>query len=331
MRVFLFEFVVGGGFLSVPNSPQPDGSLLTEGLAMWKAVYEDLVALPHVELATTWDARLQRTYDRGVIEVGDSIGSTFAELAQWADVGLLIAPEFDDHLLKITELLEAKPCVLASPNSRFVRIASDKTKTVELCQLAGLPVPNGVRLEVGEQAPTDFPFPAVLKRNDGAGSMGQILHAPLRQSFIDVMRLERLVPGKPCSVSFFCRGCDPPIACPPMEQLLSGDEKLEYLGGRRIMDAEDAERATNLGTNVIAAMPATNGYVGVDLILGPTAADDCVIEVNPRLTTSYVGLRSIAQTNLAAAMLSTAAGSRPKIEFTDSPVRFDINGTCNAE
>ena len=57
--------------------------------------------------------------------------------------------------------------------------------------------------------------------------------------------------------------------------------------------------------------------MGVDLVLGrdPTGAEDFVIEVNPRLTTSYVGLRAAAKTNLAEAMLRVAEGDTTPVEF----------------
>ena len=47
----------------------------------------------------------------------------------------------------------------------------------------------------------------------------------------------------------------------------------------------------------LGALPGLRGHVGVDLVVAP---DRCVvIEVNPRLTTSYVGLRRALRANLA--------------------------------
>jgi predicted ATP-grasp superfamily ATP-dependent carboligase len=71
-----------------------------------------------------------------------------------------------------------------------------------------------------------------------------------------------------------------------------------------------AERAMRLGQRTVAALTGLRGYVGVDLVLGDAAdgSRDWVIEVNPRLTTSYVGLRALARTNLADALLRVATG-----------------------
>jgi hypothetical protein len=65
------------------------------------------------------------------------------------------------------------------------------------------------------------------------------------------------------------------------------------------------------------------------MVLGddPDGGDDCVIEINPRLTTSYAGLRVAARTNLAEAMLDVAAGKTPDLSFDPAPLEFDADGT----
>jgi predicted ATP-grasp superfamily ATP-dependent carboligase len=61
------------------------------------------------------------------------------------------------------------------------------------------------------------------------------------------------------------------------------------------------QRARDLAWRAISAVPGLSGYVGVDLVLGET---DVAIEINPRLTTSYVGYRALARFNLAQALLA---------------------------
>ena len=87
----------------------------------------------------------------------------------------------------------------------------------------------------------------------------------------------------------------------------------------------DAERARRIGRRALAEIPGLAGYVGVDLVLGDTEADDVAIEVNPRLTTSYVGLRQRTRTNLARVWLNLRAG-RPTepIEWSSDPLEFAV-------
>ena len=117
-------------------------------------------------------------------------------------------------------------------------------------------------------------------------------------------------------------------ALPACQQLLSTDGAFAYLGGRLPLPPPLDGRARKLAQAAIEALPQPRGYLGVDLILGEAddGSGDYVIEINPRLTTSYVGLRALARTNLAAAMLAVAAGQSPNLCFGDEQVEFTADG-----
>ncbi len=89
-----------------------------------------------------------------------------------------------------------------------------------------------------------------------------------------------------------------------------------------------ADRATRLARQALTALPDSTGYVGVDLVLGgdPLGGDDHVIEVNPRLTTSYVGLRQLVQGNLADAMLRIAGGTATPVSCYERTIEFRADG-----
>ncbi len=71
-----------------------------------------------------------------------------------------------------------------------------------------------------------------------------------------------------------------------------------------------AKRAVGLAGQAVAAVEGLAGFVGVDLVLGMPAdgSEDWVIEINPRPTTSYIGLRQLASDNLVDAALRIARG-----------------------
>ena len=66
------------------------------------------------------------------------------------------------------------------------------------------------------------------------------------------------------------------------------------------MDDSDGTFA-DLARRVAAAVPELWGYAGIDLIL--TEAGLHVLEINPRLTSSYAGLRSALGGNPTASVL----------------------------
>ncbi len=156
-------------------------------------------------------------------------------------------------------------------------------------------MPTGRVLESDEPLPVDFPYPAVLKPIDGAGSQDTyFVRTPMEKppAYAWRRRLERFVPGMAASAARLC-GPAEGVGLAPCKQRISDDGRLRYLGGELPLAAGFAERAEQLASRALAAMPRAIGFVGVDLVLGrePDGSEDYVIEVNPRLTTSYVGLR----------------------------------------
>ncbi|MEM1305630.1 MAG: hypothetical protein AAGG46_12075, partial [Planctomycetota bacterium] len=63
MRVFVYEWVTGGGMLA--HACPVEGSLLIEGLAMVRAVGEDLADLPNTRVDLLRDLRLPQLSARG--------------------------------------------------------------------------------------------------------------------------------------------------------------------------------------------------------------------------------------------------------------------------
>ena len=88
-------------------------------------------------------------------------------------------------------------------------------------------------------------------------------------------------------------------------------------------------RAIRLARRAIGAVPGLAGFVGVDLILGRECGCpiDTVVEINPRLTTSYVGLRALARENLAERWLEAMLGQPVgPIGWREGEVRFSASG-----
>ena len=143
-------------------------------------------------------------------------------------------------------------------------------------------------------------------------------------------RLERYMPGLAASVAFLCGpACRVPLA--PCKQRISEDGRLRYQGGELPLAAGLGERAVALADRALAALPAARGYVGVDLVLGrdPGGTEDFIVEVNPRLTTSYVGLRAAAKSNLAEAMIRIAEGNASPVDFLTRSLEFDALGNVS--
>lgn len=343
MRILLYEFITGGGLFSWNVSPQ-DSDLLSEGRAMAWAMAQDLSALPNISLTVLEDARVppaQRVSSQVpvtalmVSSAADEQEKFFAAASQ-SDAVLVIAPETNHALLTRTHCIEKAATRNLGASVEFVRLTADKHQTAEVLAQAGVPAPRGLRLEfydstqLSTQRPT---FPAVLKPLNACGSEGVCLvETPQRLTEIArtaafPLRLEPFHPGLAVSISVLA-GPAGAFFLPPSRQLLSQDGHFAYLGGELPLSPPLAARASALARRAVAALPPARGFFGIDLVLGDdrSGAEDVIIEVNPRLTTSYVGLRALAKGNLAAALLAVLAGDTFQMEFSSNLIQFSADG-----
>ena len=139
--------------------------------------------------------------------------------------------------------------------------------------------------------------------------------------------IQPFICGRALSVALIVPPAGEPIEVfPPAEQILSDDGQFRYLGGRVPAADVDAHAVQAVAQAACRAVPGLRGYVGVDLILPERAAGSAiVVEINPRLTTSYLGYRELAEANLAERLLS-AERARPPISWRAGVVLFDANG-----
>ena len=336
MKIFLYEFITGGGL--VGSGDLMSSSIFAEATAIIRALAADFCAIDHAQVSALKDYHLTDFDLPGCqvseVTTSDEEHEAFRRLSCDADWTVVIAPEFDGNLESRTRWVEESGGRLLSPSSKIVELTADKQKTSAHLATAGLRVPEARLLAPAEPLPADFRYPAVLKPIDGAGSIDVDLIADAQQSpFWNSEKprlLERFVPGTPVSVAVLCgpAGHVPLPACRQCLRTFEGGA-FHYEGGWLPLDAAEARRAEELALRTIASLDSPLGYLGVDLILGDdaTGADDRVIEINPRLTTSYVGLRAASTTNLAAAMLAVARGRRPSLSFRAKRVEFDSDGT----
>lgn len=338
MQIFAYEYFTGGGARRLGEGAAAE-SLLGEAGAMIRAVTEDFCGLPGVQVVAMRDARLAALHPAGcrVVEVGAAVSAEaerelFVRLAGESDWTFVIAPETGRVLWERARWVEAVGGRLLSPGSVVIEVAGDKQATAERLFGAGVPVPRGLLLAADASTMiSEIRFPAIVKPADGCGSQGVRLvrgSEEIRSVEAAVgLRVEEFVPGVAASVAVLC-GPRGNLALPACEQLLGGESGFEYLGGRVPLARELDRRARALALRAVEALPAVVGYVGVDLVLGEAVdgSGDRVIEANPRLTTSYVGLRALARGNLAGAMLAVARGEEVELLFRQAEIEFTAGG-----
>jgi predicted ATP-grasp superfamily ATP-dependent carboligase len=341
MKLFVFELICAGGM-----GPQAPSTLRAEGWAMLAALVEDFDRVDNVETLTLVDHWCPRPVGR--LCWRSSPGeerSGFEKMAALADLTLVVAPECDQLLAKWSRwALDVGTSVLG-PDLAAIDLTGDKWALARHFTRHGIPTPSTSLLDrdVGpvSSRPERRPvgnrphFPAICKPRHGAGSQATFLvrnEQELSRDWAkgrselprDDFLVQPFIRGLPASVSFLI-GPKQRLALQPAAQHLSKDGRCRYLGGRLPLAQATARRASRLARRAIDSVGGLAGFVGVDLVLGGAedGSQDWVIEINPRLTTSYVGLRQLAEDNLAEGLLRIARGGKiPPIRWRRGPIVF---------
>ena len=307
--VFVHEFTIGGGW---PEGPLPAG-LAAEGRAMLHAILADFRAWGAVRTTTTLDYRLGGTHlpaDRVIELHPGEYEQSLLRLVTESDASLIIAPENGGILARLSALVERSGVPLLGSNAAAVAIAADKWECYRRFVQAGLPTPPTwlVNSANATDVAEHVGFPLVIKPVDRAGCEGVGLVADAsslglaleRPSFSrDRFLLQRYVEGTHVSVSLLvAEQGSLPLSL--NGQMMTIGEEFAYLGGIVPLQHPQRQRALNVAQRAVSLIPGLRGYAGVDLVL--TESESYLIEINPRLTTSYVGLRQVISFNLAEAI-----------------------------
>jgi len=345
MRILVYEFASGGGFAgrAVP------ASLAREGLAMRSALVADLAAIGRHEIVTTTDIRFSHAAPPGVdvVPLLPGAAPTLDALIASVDAVWLVAPETDRCLERLAARVERKGKKLLGPAAAVIRKASNKERLPRRLARAGVRhpqtcvlAPASAGLRRGRPgmdariAARQLGYPIVVKPGRGAGCQGvrlarnarelrDALDAAHRANSRGSLVMQRYVRGTAASVSLLADGRRA-VALTVNAQRVSASSGFCYRGGQTPFDHPLAAAAADAAMRTCVAFPGLRGYVGVDVVL--TDAEPVVIEVNPRLTTAYLGVRAVLEENVAALALAACDGILPAQPTTRRRVRFTAAG-----
>ncbi len=325
MKIAILEYICSSGVFchEVPeDASTPLNALLGEGYAMLSALTNDMVdagvhvyspleptiaALPRWRMRTdsqsTWSP-IPYDPQRSV----NDVASRWIELSHDCDATIVIAPELDGILPRIiARLRDAGVSVLAS-DELFLATASDQWRTCQAWRAAAVRHPETKLLEEflcnPQQQPEDRCW--VLKRRDSAGCVGlqrfentQALVSKVAQDrelrdSSDRWVVQPWIPGTAASLAILSGERNRVLGA--FEQRIeTWDEEAPtewgYCGGSGPIPGVTLEALERFVHEVLRATPGKpQGWIGVDFIIEPDG-QWCAIEINSRLTTSYLGYR----------------------------------------
>lgn len=283
--------------------------LLPQGVAMRDAVVADLIDVPGLRVECAVCARAGAGAPRGarpvVAEPGEPPDVFLRRQARGLDLVWAIAPEGDGVLAALQRAVGDQRWV--GCNQASITTASSKSATLQALQARRVPTP----LDHAARARR-----WVVKPDDGAGAIDtRVFASPAdarawaeaRGAAGQRMVVEPWVDGEALSVSLMVGPGWVQALAFNRQRLNEGPDGQLHFDGVDVaaIDPRNDPRALRLhllALDVVRAVPGLCGFVGVDVVWhaedGPVA-----IELNPRLTSAYVGLSRALGRNLAAEAL----------------------------
>lgn len=329
MKILIFEYASALGL----NNP----ALSAEGYAMLKGLTEDFKA---------------RTTDY-LISKKSSFNSTYCNpiileenLLNWLDKNissynacLLIAPEEDFILFKLTQLLEKKEVKVIGPDSKAVLVCSDKFKMYEaLKDKVNIIATEKVFFDKIEDYKYPFNTKKVIKPADGVSCTDVYIarsitdlkkSADSMQTSLPYFIVQDFVEGVSASVSLLCNGEEAIPISLNLQKIQFKDDNINYNGGQVPFDHDLAFEAKKAAKKAVESIDGLKGYIGVDVILSDQVY---IVEINSRLTTPYIALKDITNFNMGEAILDSVYGILPsKIDLNGKVSFFKENNTIKTE
>ena len=355
MNLLIFEYVSGGGYANMKLS----SSIISEAYGMIRSLISDCKAAEN-KVTTLLDSRIKNFNPPNEADKIVSISSPkelYAKLKEFSsrvDAVYVIAPESGQVLTKLVETVEAYGGTSLNCDNDAIKCVSNKMTTHETLKKRGLKVPETMLLDIHEKPESirhsvkELDYPFVFKPLDGVsceglsivrnsdeitGAVRKIARESMSTQFI----AQKFFNGKAASVCVFSNG-DEALSVTLNRQFVtlgSPNETSGYYGGAVPFKHKLEEKALRAAEKTVEGVSGLKGYVGVDMIL--TEDEPIIIEVNPRLTVSYIGLRKVVNINPAEAIIDAVTKrSLPKTLQLNgcaffSKVKVPANPTILAE
>ncbi|QBQ53881.1 ATP-grasp domain-containing protein [Nitrosococcus wardiae] len=327
MKILVYEHITSGALCT---EPLPD-HLVREGNAMLQALLNDLAGNQGVQPVILRDFRLDippHTHRCHYVRDLDDFRRRWLACLDYVDGVLPIAPETDGLLAEVQSWVLKTGKRLLGCRPEATAIAASKTRTAEYLAAAGLTTAPTVWLR--DWQPDTFTAGALIcKPDDGAGGTDVLyfenataLNTWKQQSPSETWEKQIVQPyiqGTAASLSLLCAEAEAHLLCGNHQQIQIENGAMR-LTGITVNGMEyqrlDRKIFQGLADTIASVLPGLWGFVGVDLVLSPLPV---VLEINPRLTTSYVGLREVYGVNPASWFMTLLHKGMEAVELPPQP------------
>ena len=210
------------------------------------------------------------------------------------DYFLIIAPESNQILRRITEIMENKDVKNLGSSSQIIKKAANKWLLYKKFYEKDFKLPESKKISKNNFSENFSFFPAVIKKIYGAGSELNIINNELeldKMNFDDSQNyiIQKIIKGITGSISAVSNSRQMHILS-INKQIIDLDD-FSYKGGIINYNFPDKEKLKALFLEVQKTYPQLNGYFGIDFIYADQ--EFYLLEINPRITSSIIGLSEL--------------------------------------
>ena len=308
MKILILEYASASGL----NDP----SICAEGRAMLEGLIDDFKS-KNADYLLSENSHFEGKYCNCVRIKGDLM-KWLNENIELYDACVLIAPEEDFILYKITELIEKKNVEVIGSSLEAVNVCSDKYTMYEALKDSNIIETEKIFFDELDCYKSSFNNGRkIVKPADGVSCSGISIVKSLKevkkaagsmQTNLPYFILQDFVEGISTSVSLLSNGDEAVPLSLNLQNIEFKDKGIIYNGGEVPFEHKMSLEAKKLAKYAVESIKGLKGYVGVDVILGDTVH---IVEINSRITTPYVALKDIVNFNLGEAIFDSAYGILP--------------------
>ncbi len=297
MRVLILESVAGG------LHPETNAQLLSEGFAMLRTMVSEFSG-SGFDIITVLDKRLRGLADWLDADVFPNRNGLNAALKCRPDAALVIAPEKGRELEEISTKLRKRSIKVLGSQAEIIRICANKWLTHRMLQ-GIVPQPKTWKKPRGTGR-------VLIKPVDGIGCEG-IKFATSSRGAAGVI-FQEFLEGEHASCCLMMGEEGGTVLSVNRQEIAIQKGRFMYVGGAVPLDHPLKEKCAEIALKAAESL-GLRGYCGVDLVVGTSPF---FIELNPRITTSFVALARVLQANLGEilvrVLIDGATMPNPKLE-----------------